>query len=67
MPGVADSIRRTGLAQEQKSRQRDMEELLGMVRDGRLHEADSRQLETLKLHLQYGRQRNHKTIVRNLP
>lgn len=52
MPGVNDQIRRTKLAQEQKARQQDMLEILTMVQQGRLHEADGRQLETLKLALE---------------
>jgi hypothetical protein len=52
MPGVNDQIRRTKLAQEQKARQQDMLEILTMVQQGRLHEADTRQLETLKLALE---------------
>jgi len=49
MPGVADQVRRTQLRQDQKSRKRDMEELIRLVEEGRLHEADDRQLETLRL------------------
>ncbi len=49
MPGVSDQIRRTKMKQDQKRRQEDMEELVAMVRENRLHEADERQLETLKL------------------
>lgn len=52
MPGVNDQIRRTKLKQEQKARQQDMLEILTMVQQGRLHEADERQLETLKLALE---------------
>ena len=52
MPGVADAIRKTQLKQEQKARKNDMSELLKMVQEGRLHEADERQLETLKLALE---------------
>ena len=51
MPGVADAIRRTQLKQEQRARKEDMKELLTMVEEGRLHEADERQLELLKLAL----------------
>jgi len=51
MPGVADAIRKTQLVQEQRSRKQEMEELIKMVGEGRLHEADERQLETLKLAL----------------
>jgi len=49
MPGVADTIRRTQLSQDQKARKRDMEDLTRLVAEGRLHEADERQLETLQL------------------
>ena len=52
VPGVADTIRRTQLKQDQKSRQTDMSELLRMVQEGRIHEADERQLENLKLALE---------------
>lgn len=52
MPGVADTIRKTQLKQDQKSRQSDMSELLRMVQEGRIHEADERQLENLKLALE---------------
>lgn len=49
MPGVSDKIRRTQMRQDQKQRKEDMEELVRMVKENRLHEADERQLETLKL------------------
>ncbi len=49
MPGVADQIRRTQLSQDQKTRKQDMENLTKLVEEGRLHEADERQLETLRL------------------
>lgn len=52
MPGVADTIRRTQLKQEHESRKKDMDELLRMVKEGRIHEADERQLEMLKLALE---------------
>jgi len=52
VPGVADTIRKTQLKQEQKARRSDMQELLKMVQEGRLHEADERQLENLKLALE---------------
>ena len=52
VPGVADTIRKTQLKQDQKSRQSDMSELLRMVSEGRIHEADERQLENLKLALE---------------
>jgi hypothetical protein len=49
MPGVADQVRRTQLIQEQRRRKKDMEELVRMVKEDRLHEADERQLETLRI------------------
>ncbi|GAF97728.1 unnamed protein product [marine sediment metagenome] len=49
MPGVSEQIRRTQLKQDQKRRRADMEELARMVKENRLHEADERQLESLKL------------------
>lgn len=49
MPGVGDQVRRTQLKLEQKQRKKEMEELILLVREGRLYEADERQLETLKL------------------
>lgn len=52
VPGVADQIRKTQLKQDQKARQSDMSELLKMVQEGRIHEADERQLENLKLALE---------------
>lgn len=52
VPGVADQVRKTQLKQDQKARQGDMKELLRMVREGRIHEADERQLENLKLALE---------------
>ncbi len=52
VPGVADTIRKTRLKQDQKARQSDMAELLRMVQEGRIHEADERQLENLKLALE---------------
>ncbi len=52
MPGVADQIRKTQLKQDHQTRQNDMQELLRMVQEGRLHEADERQLQNLKLALE---------------
>ena len=52
MPGVADQIRKTNLKHEQQARKKDMEELILMVKEGRLNEADERQIETLKLSLE---------------
>lgn len=51
MVGVGDQVRKTKLKQDAVARQADMLEILAMVREGRLHEADGRQLETLKLAL----------------
>ena len=52
VPGVADQIRKTQLGQEQRARKSEMQELLKMLQEGRLHEADERQLEFLKLALE---------------
>ena len=52
MPGVAERVRQTQLIQEQRVRKADMQSLLRMVKEGRLHEADAVQLETLKLALE---------------
>lgn len=49
MPGVSERIRRTQMKQDQKRRKTDMEELVRMVKEDRLHEADERQLETLRV------------------
>jgi len=49
VPGVADQIRKTQLRQDQKARKKEMEELTRLVEEGRLHEADERQLETLRM------------------
>jgi hypothetical protein len=49
MPGVVEVERRTKLIRDQKARRADHEELLRLVKEGRIHEADERQLETLKL------------------
>jgi len=49
MSGVADAIRNTQLKQEHLRRRKDMEMLLKMVQEDRLHEADARQLEILRL------------------
>ncbi len=51
VPGVADQIRKPQLKKDQRSRKSDMSELLRMVQEGRIHEADERQLENLKLAL----------------
>lgn len=52
MPGVADQIRRTQLKQEQQARKADMEHVLQLVKEGRLHEADERELEIIRLALE---------------
>ncbi len=49
MPGVADQVRRTQLTQDQKRRKQDMNEIAQMIAEGRLHEADERQLETIRM------------------
>ncbi len=49
MPGVADQVRRTQLTQDQKRRKQDMNEIAQMITEGRLHEADERQLETIRM------------------
>lgn len=67
MPGVGDKIRRTKLIQEQKARQQDMLEILTMVQQGRLHEADGRQLETLKLALELQKALSLSTEPREVP
>jgi len=61
VPGVADTIRKTQLRQEQKARQSDMQELLKMVQEGRLHEADERQLENLELALKLNTMLSNRT------
>lgn len=52
MPGVSDAIRRTKLQQDQQAHRKDMEQLVALVKEGRLHEADARQLEVLKMALE---------------
>lgn len=52
MPGVADAERRTKARQDKRDRDREREELIQLVQEGRLHEADERQLETIKLALE---------------
>lgn len=52
MPGVADAIKNTTLRQEQVQRKKEMENLLVLVQEGRLHEANAHQLEVLKLALE---------------
>lgn len=52
MPGVADQIRKTQVKQAQQVRKQDMKQLIQLVDEGRLHEADEHQLETLKLALE---------------
>ena len=52
MPGVADAERRTRSHQSKKDRDRDKEELFLLVKENRLHEADERQLEAIKLALE---------------
>ncbi len=52
MPGVADAERRTRNAQSQQGRKKDREELLKLLKEGRLHEADAEQVEQIKLALE---------------
>ncbi len=52
VPGVANQIRKTQLKQDQQVRKTDMVELLRMIQEGRLHEADERQLESIKMALE---------------
>jgi hypothetical protein len=52
MPGVADAERRTKSAQEQKGRKLDRENLMQLLAEGRLHEADAHQVEQIKLALE---------------
>lgn len=52
MPSVADAERRTKATQEQRGRKEDRENLLRLVSEGRLHEADGHQLEQIKLALE---------------
>ena len=49
MPGVADAVRRTQSRQSKEERKKEMEEIVRMVKEGRLHEADERQMEALYL------------------
>jgi hypothetical protein len=67
VPGVADKIRRTQLKQEQKARRIEMDELLKLVREGRLYEADERQLESLRLALELNRVLEEKQVPTPLP
>lgn len=52
MPGVADAERRTRATQEQRGRKKDREELMRLLKEGRLHEADEHQVEQIKLALE---------------
>lgn len=52
MPGVADAERRTRNAQEQKGRKQDRDQLMQLLAEGRLHEADAHQVEQIKLALE---------------
>ncbi len=61
VPGVADAVKNTQLRQEQQARQFEMSELLRMVKEGRIHEANERQLETLQLALQLNQLMNPPT------
>jgi len=50
--GVADVERHTKLKQEKEDRAKEREELIRLVKEDRLHEADERQLESIKLALE---------------
>ena len=63
MPGVGDAIRKTQLGQEHQARKSDMQDLIRMVDEGRLNEADGRQLELLKLALELNNVIGNKTEV----
>jgi len=52
VPGVADAERRTRAAQEQRGRKYNRENLLKLIKEGRLHEADAEQVEQIKLALE---------------
>lgn len=52
MPGVADAERRTRAVQKQQGRKKDRENLLNLLAEGRIHEADEHQLEQIKLALE---------------
>lgn len=67
MPGVADQIRKTQLAQEHARRKQDMGEILMLVKEGRLHEADERQLEVLRLALELNQLIDSKREVAEIP
>lgn len=67
MPGVVEAERRTRLAREQKARQLERTELLRLVRENRLHEADAYQLETIKLALEIGNLLERKGGSSNIP
>lgn len=62
MPGVADAIKNTALHQEQVQRKKEMETLLILVQEGRLHEANAQQLEVLKLSLELNKLIEAKSI-----
>ncbi len=59
VPGVADVERRTKAAQEQKTRKSERDNLLVLIAEGRLHEADAAQIEQIKLALELGELLNH--------
>ena len=67
MPGVVEVERRTKLANEKKTRRADHAELLRMVKEGRLHEADERQLETLKLAIELNELLERKNVPVTIP
>lgn len=52
MPGVADAERKTRASQKQQGRRRERENLMSLLAEGRLHEADEHQVEQIKLALE---------------
>lgn len=67
MPGVADAIKNTALRQEQMQRKKEMETLLVLVQEGRLHEANAHQLEVLKLALELNKLIENKSAAVTAP
>jgi hypothetical protein len=63
VPGVADAERRTQLAQDQRKRKKEREDLLRLVAEGRIHEVDEHQLELIKLALELGNMMDNKGSV----
>lgn len=48
MPGVADRVRKTQLLQEREQRREETQEVLNLIKENRLHEADDRQIDLIK-------------------